>query len=354
MNAAAKRVLTSGALIVLGCAAFAATTVGASGQLPPPPTVPSVPSVPTVPAPALPPVPPLPPAPSLPAPTPPAPSLPPAPVAPTAPSTSPLPSPAPTPSAVARVSDGVNSTRAGGPATASAGSGQTPPAGDAASSPSETGDPAYARGTEIRSRSGRRGVAIPFALRRPGRVVVVVRGPLPRCEVVVRLNILAPRGQNRFRFFGQVRGRDLETGTYVIGVRPVRNKRPLWTGVRVDEDGARAIGRAETAAAVAHCLTALQVQTSNLALLSTVKRGEVGPSRPTAPEPTGPPKRPTPLEAPESGGVLPAISELPDMLTPNPGELPPAVGIAALGLLVLSTLGMVVFLVRFLRRGDEF
>jgi hypothetical protein len=65
----------------------------------------------------------------------------------------------------------------------------------------------------------RNAVVLVFELPRPGRLVLVVKGPGPSCEVATRLPVTGKKGTNRFRFAGRPYGRPLPTGTYVLELR---------------------------------------------------------------------------------------------------------------------------------------
>jgi hypothetical protein len=65
----------------------------------------------------------------------------------------------------------------------------------------------------------RNAVVLVFELQRPGRLVLVVRGPGPGCDVATRLSVTGKKGTNRFRFAGRPYGRPLPTGTYVLELR---------------------------------------------------------------------------------------------------------------------------------------
>ncbi len=68
-------------------------------------------------------------------------------------------------------------------------------------------------------RSDRRGVVLVFRLSEPARVVFLVDGPTPACEVVARFPVAGREGVNRVRFFGVVEGRPLPAGTYFLRPR---------------------------------------------------------------------------------------------------------------------------------------
>ena len=117
---------------------------------------------------------------------------------------------------------------------------------------------ATTKGIQVTNVRGRKGaVRIVFRLARPGRVVVIVRGPLPDCSRVVRFVIQGRRGENALRFNGHAGGgRRLAEGSYLVGLRPVRAALTRWGALLVDPSGARALPRSAADSAVAHCSSA--------------------------------------------------------------------------------------------------
>jgi hypothetical protein len=65
-------------------------------------------------------------------------------------------------------------------------------------------------------------VRLRFDLAMPKRVFVVIRGPLPSCEVAGVLPVRGRRGANTVDFPGRVKGRQLRPGVYVLSISRVR------------------------------------------------------------------------------------------------------------------------------------
>lgn len=193
----------------------------------------------------------------------------------------------------------------------------------------------------VRDRRSRPGVALRFSLPRAARIVIVVRGPLPSCELAGRFAARGKRGANQIRFFGRIRGRELVEGAYVLAIRTA-SSRPQRVAVGVIEDGARALSPAEAAAAIAACTARRPLALTRGARLTAAAVESV---------PAEPPRREPPARGTDDRPfrvVLPEIGS-----TSSDGELPLAVGIAALALLGLAVVGIVVFLVRFFWPGSE-
>jgi hypothetical protein len=81
--------------------------------------------------------------------------------------------------------------------------------------------------------SRRRAVTIAFTLTSPARVVFVVRGPGPSCDLVGRFAVRGHAGANQVRFTGRIGRRELPEGTYRITARTAggRAARPVVVAV---------------------------------------------------------------------------------------------------------------------------
>ena len=129
-------------------------------------------------------------------------------------------------------------------------------AGGSAAAPISSSS-ATTKGIQVTNVPGRKGaVKIGFRLARPGRVVVLVRGPLPDCSRVARFVIQGRRGENSLRFNAHTGGRRLAEGTYLVGLRPVGAALTRWVVLLVDGSGARALTPSVAVSAVAHCSSA--------------------------------------------------------------------------------------------------
>ena len=302
------------------------------------------------------------PTPMLPAPTPTVP-------APTVPVPAPtVPAPTPTvsvpgvsvptsPSAPAPVTSSPGSLSGGSPSGSVVllGSGGTDPGG--ASGSSVAGGSAAApisrsgattRGIQVTNVHGRKGaVRIVFRLARPGRVVVIVRGPLPDCSRVARFVIQGRRGENALRFNAHTGGRRLAEGSYLVGLRPVRAALTRWGALLVDASGARALTRSAAGSAVAHCSSApVGVTPFAIGFLAGTERGDtlpVGRAAGAAGEQGGSATS-TAVERPRSAGVL-GVQKIEDAVD----AIHPVVGIVFLALVIGSLLGIVCLVVSFLR-----
>ena len=199
--------------------------------------------------------------------------------------------------------------------------------------------------TNVRGRKG--AVRIVFRLARPGRVVVIVRGPLPDCSRVVRFLIQGRRGENALRFNGHAGGRRLAEGSYLVGLRPVRHALTRWGALLVDASGARALPRSAADSAVAHCSSApAEVTPFAIGFLAGAGRRDalpVGGGAGAAGEQGGSATS-TAVERPRSAGVL-GVQQIEDAVD----AIHPVVGIVFLALVIGSLLGIVYLVVSFLR-----
>jgi hypothetical protein len=201
-------------------------------------------------------------------------------------------------------------------------------------------------------RTRKQAARITFTVNRPGRVVFVVRGPAPSCQVAARFSIRADRGVNHVRFTGRVGRRDLPYGTYRITAR-TRGGAPSRPVVVVV--GERRGGNGFV------CASASRASADPFAEILGIFAQGTGP---TAIASEGSPAAQATSTAEngakekgESGsGVLPAVSErlrkVPEALPKLSGSDSPnsIVGMGALLLLIVSGLALVLYVVRFFRR----
>jgi hypothetical protein len=356
-----KKAAVGAALLAAGLAAALLSTQ-ALGQVPVPTVslpsvslplpVPPPPPAPPTPPPATPPVPPapvptpaLPTPPSAPAPAPsaPAPSAPPgavpsapaheAPAAPFAPSTD---------SGVGTASTGYYSADR-----------RREPAGSSSPQRRARVTRLSASPKRIKPGSKRRAARITFRLTAPARVVFVVRGPAPSCDVVGRFIVRGRRGTNRVRFTGRVGRRTLKPGTYRLTARTAGRPDQTRRVVVILGDGPQERLRCPN-----------PNQFVFLGATSFFRE------TPGSAAPRGAAKAPAPrakkkAKEQDSRGVLPAIRkkirQLPEVLpdvppvprpsVPGDGASPPAIlGIAALGLLALSGIAILAYVIRYFRR----
>lgn len=260
------------------------------------------------------------------------------------------------PSAPAPVTSSPGSLSGGSPtgSVVLLGSGGTDPGG--ASGSSVAGGSAAApisrsggttRGIRVTNVPGRKGaVRIVFRLARPGRVVVIVRGPLPDCSPVARFVIQGRRGENELRFNART-GRRLAEGSYLVGLRPVRAALTRWGALLIDGSGARALTRSAADSAVAHCSSApVAVTPFTIGFLAGTEREDTLPvgGREGAAGRQGGSGRSTAVERPRRAGVL-GVQQIDDAVD----RIHPAVGVVFLALVIGSLLGIVYLVVSFLR-----
>ena len=199
----------------------------------------------------------------------------------------------------------------------------------------------------VRRGQAKRAARITFTLNAPGRVVFVVRGPAPSCQVAARFRVRGRRGANEVRFTGRVGRRNLPQGTYRITARaPGRApSRPIV--VVIGESGDR------DAFACSRAAAAVEIASG----LGTFDNGSGGSNGSSVSAAGRAPDEGQAAKPKKDGGVLPAVSnrlrELPGAL-PRP-SIPSAssphrvIGLAALALLILSGLALVVYVLRFIR-----
>jgi hypothetical protein len=185
----------------------------------------------------------------------------------------------------------------------------------------------------------RRAARITFTLAAPARVLFVVRGPAPSCDVVGRFAVRGRAGTNRLRFTGRIGRRHLRHGTYRIVARTGAGAatRPLVVVVGSGPVEPPACSRREAGPDADSMF-------DELATAFAIG----GPDSPS-----------TRRDA--AGGVLPEVKkkirQLPEALPKPPAggfsdsSAPPALLIAiALALLVLSGGAVIAYVVRYLRR----
>jgi hypothetical protein len=181
-----------------------------------------------------------------------------------------------------------------------------------------------------------------FWLSGRARVVFVVRGPAPDCSTAATFAYPGHRGRNRVRFTGRIGKRRLSPGEYTISPALIRGTRPARNasvGVAVSRDGS-------TPARVEQ-----DCNPSSLSGRATVAgrlTGTASASKAALRKPESKPRK-------RKFGVLGAFKapKLPELSLPQPSDgLPWFVGIGALGLLLLSGLGLLAYVVNFLRRAN--
>jgi hypothetical protein len=199
------------------------------------------------------------------------------------------------------------------------------------------------RARPVRRGQRRRATRITFTLTAPARVVFVVRGPAPSCDVVGRFAIRGDRGVNNVRFTGRIGRRTLPRGTYRITAR-TRGRAPSRPiAVRV--------GREQRRGAFTCAAARTTPDEDFTTIVGTFSNGE---NTPTAgPEAAPPAKR---AKEDDDRGVLPAVSDRLKDALPSPriaeATTSPAriLGLGALILLVVSGIALVAYFVRYFRR----
>jgi hypothetical protein len=184
----------------------------------------------------------------------------------------------------------------------------------------------------------RRAARITFTLTAPARVLFVVRGPAPSCDVVGRFAVRGRAGRNRVRFAGRIGHRRLAPGTYriVARTRAGTAARPLVV----------VVGSGPVELPV--CANQ-EARPDTDSMFEALAAGFRSPSSPS-----------TRQDA--SGGVLPGVKkkirQLPEALPKPPAggfsesSDSPALLIAiALALLTLSAATVIAYVVRYARRG---
>ena len=69
-------------------------------------------------------------------------------------------------------------------------------------------------------------VRLTFSLPKADRVFLIVRGPVPSCEIAGYIPVRGREGINKVAFAGRVQGRRLEPGTYLISLSTSRRLAP--------------------------------------------------------------------------------------------------------------------------------
>jgi hypothetical protein len=208
-----------------------------------------------------------------------------------------------------------------------------------------------------RARGQRRQAArITFRLSAPGRVVFVVRGPAPSCGVAGRFSVRGKRGTNRVGFTGRLRRRTLEPGAYRITARTRAGTAARPVVVLIEPTGAE---RSFACGGSASPERRTDVFTTLLATFTSAEGGSPQPIAANTERPSEQPANGT-AEEKQDTGILPAvrerIREIPEAIpTLQPPESSPSpsgiLGAVALLLLALSALGLLVYVIRFLRRA---
>jgi hypothetical protein len=199
----------------------------------------------------------------------------------------------------------------------------------------------------------RRAARITFTLSAPGRVVFVVRGPAPSCGVAGRFSVRGRRGTNRVGFTGRLRGRTLGPGAYRITARTRAGTASRPVVVLIEP----------TRAARAFACGVSPGRSSDLfaSLVADFTSAEGGSARTALAASVGSSDGATDGRAEEKAdtGVLPAVRDglskipeaLPELQTPGSSSPSAIVGVGVLVLLALSALGLLLYVIRFLRRS---
>lgn len=186
-------------------------------------------------------------------------------------------------------------------------------------------------------------------------MVFVVRGPAPSCGVVGRFSVRGRRGTNRVGFTGRLRQRTLGPGAYRITARTRAGTAPRPVVVLIEPTG----GERSFACATSPGRTSDPF----VALLGSFPSAEDGSPRPAVGRSEGSGdgakggqtkgKKADSGVLPRVKGRLRSIPELlPGVRTPDSSSSPSGiVGAAILLLLAVSALGLLVYVLRFLRRA---
>ena len=172
--------------------------------------------------------------------------------------------------------------------------------------------------------------------------MVILRGPLPSCNTTARFALRAHRGTNAIRFNGTVGEQRIESGSYLLGIKPVTGSTVRWAAVHVGLRGAQPLPRRIVHPALDQCSST----TASRALLAGWFDSTPTPTGGTAGAEATSVKAPQPVErvpAPEAS-VLPFSG-----IAEAAGELPSALGYFLLAVLGGSLLGLGFFVVRFIR-----
>jgi len=204
------------------------------------------------------------------------------------------------------------------------------------------------RARRLRVAGRNRAARITFTLSRPGRVLFVVRGPAPSCQVAGRFTVRGERGVNHVRFTGRVGRRELPFGTYRVTARTRRGRpsRPVLVAV-----GERRVTNG-------FACSAAPATDPFEEIFATFGRGSGSAGAESAdPAASGVAGRRKTRTKGDSG-VLSAVGKrlrtlpeaLPELAVPSASSPSRMFGIAALLVLLLSGLGLVVYFIRFVRR----
>jgi hypothetical protein len=183
-----------------------------------------------------------------------------------------------------------------------------------------------------------RAARITFMLSRPGRVLFVVRGPAPSCQVAGRFTVRGDRGVNHVRFTGRVGRRELPSGTYRVSAktRGGASSRPVVV----------AIGERRVTNRFA-CGAGATTDPFN-AFFATYGSGSTG----TASETSSPSGVAGVRKTRKKGGVIPAVGQslrkvpeaLPELVLRSPGSPSRIFGFGAVFLLFTSGLALVLYI----------
>jgi hypothetical protein len=200
----------------------------------------------------------------------------------------------------------------------------------------------------------RRPARITFTLSAPGRVVFVVRGPAPSCSVAGRFSVLGRRGTNRVGFTGHLRRRTLGPGTYRITARTRAGTAARPVVVSIEPTGA------ERSFACGSSRSSDRRGDLFASLLGTFASASGASPRPAAAPAESSREAVGRTDANEDQGIVPRVKGrlksipevLPGVQTPDSSSSPSGVlGAVVLLVLALSALGLLIYVLRFLRRA---
>lgn len=183
-----------------------------------------------------------------------------------------------------------------------------------------------------------------FRLRRPGTVVLVVRGA--DCSVVGSKRVHGTRGMNRVRFSGRVHGKPLAPGRYTIDLVVVRGSTKMRFGaiaVEVVPPGSRLSKAQRTEPLVNDCSVAITSPALPVVFASTA--GPLAASR--ASFSIGAPG----ASEGKRTGVLGVSLKPPRLPLPVVDGAPMWLGVFLLVLFALGVAGLAVYVVRLRRRS---
>jgi hypothetical protein len=203
------------------------------------------------------------------------------------------------------------------------------------------------RARRVRLAGRKRAARITFTLSRPGRVLFVVRGPAPSCQVAGRFTVRGDRGVNHVRFTGRVGRRELPLGTYRVTAR-TRGGRPSKPVLVAVGDRRGNNGFACDAGAATDPFEQILATYGSGSGSTGAESGD-----PAASGVAGRTKTRTKGDS----GVLPAVGKrlrtlpeaLPELAVPSAGSPNWILGIGALLVLLGSGVALVLYFVRFVR-----